>query len=1315
MKSLRTVVLSLTTIVIGAIGADFSALDREYNSQIRPLLDRYCTGCHDSETPQGELDLERFTTLAAVRKVPKIWQQVVYQIETGEMPPARKAQPTAAEKQRLLTWVQQYLRAEALANAGDPGPVILRRLSNAEYTYTIRDLTGVDSLDPLKEFPADSAAGEGFANAGAAMVMSPALLSKHLDAAKQVAKQAVLLPDGITWSRYTTERDWTDERLAAIRAFYRRFAADTPKRLIDRPGIKLNMVEGGAIPLERYLQAAIEVTEERTLATVAHKNDLSPKYLRKLWKALNDTTTSFLLDPIRQQWHSDEPDIEAIADQIRAWQGVLWRFASIGHIGKVNGPKSWQIPVLPLAESQNLTLALPESDEETITVHLVTGDAGDGSANDIAVWENARIEFANRSPIALAQIGATRKRIDDFMKRELPRTHEYLAAIARAYAEKVAPTNHVGTLDRRLFANWVKFTKLDRSPVAQPTGHFQGKLGEMSGYPDLKTWGSPRTPMLAVNQGNDPIRINTRTYPARGVTVHPSPTVEAVIFWRSPIQGRVNVSGLIKDADAGCGNGIEWRVEMFGRYGLRGIGAGKIDGGKREQFASTDSISVQPGDLLRVSVNPRDKNYTCDTTEIRLEIREDGGDRIWKLAPDIVDRIHDGNPLADSHGNEDTWHFCALPAGKNPASKLRAGSALAKWIDAVVSGAAPVVLQRLGRAVDPAKDPTLTDPHGALDWLGLALEQTEKIPPVPIKAKPGIGKFPLPAKLVAGGTFKVTARLHPEKGREGTVQMRVQLDEPATFKGAIAGNLQVNKGKRLWSDGVEPVSTDSVVITYQDSKAYQRLLGDIREHRALFPAALCYSKIVPVDEVVTLTLFHREDKWLRDLFLDEQQTAEIDRLWTELRFVSKDALKLVDVYEQLWQFATQDAKPTAFDPLRKPIMRRAELFRAQLHSSEPNRVDAVIAFASRAWRRGLNKSDANEIKSFYQQLKDQELNHADAIRLTLARVLIAPSFLYKSEQPGVRTMPVTGSELATRLSYFLWSSTPDAELLNVANRLTDGEALLAQTRRLLRSDKTERLALEFGAQWLGVRDFDQLDEKNERLYPEFKSLRQPMREEVVRFFADLFRNNRSVLSLLDADHTFANDRLAKFYGMRENETLTKSATSWVSINGIRQHDRGGILGMAATLARQSGASRTSPILRGNWIYETLLGQHLPNPPADVPQLPDALPKGLTERQLIERHSGDPACARCHERIDPYGFALESFDAIGRAREGADTSAKLPDGKTVNGLSGLRNYLLNDRRDEFVRQFCRKLLGFALGRSIQLSDEPLLEEMQKQLI
>src|SRR5262245_4697997 len=166
-----------------------------FEGTIRPVVKEFCLKCHSTEKHKGDLDLERFSSLAEVKTHPKVWQQVIEQLSLGEMPPKEKPQPTAAQRERVVAWVNAGLDEVALARAGDPGPVVLRRLSNAEYTYTIRDLTGVESLDPAREFPVDGAAGEGFMNVGNALVMSPSLITKYLDAGKEIASHAMLLPD----------------------------------------------------------------------------------------------------------------------------------------------------------------------------------------------------------------------------------------------------------------------------------------------------------------------------------------------------------------------------------------------------------------------------------------------------------------------------------------------------------------------------------------------------------------------------------------------------------------------------------------------------------------------------------------------------------------------------------------------------------------------------------------------------------------------------------------------------------------------------------------------------------------------------------------------------------------------------------------------------------------------------------------------------------------------------------------------------------------------------------------------------------------
>lgn len=347
---------------------------------------------------------------------------------------------------------------------------------------------------------------------------------------------------------------------------------------------------------------------------------------------------------------------------------------------------------------------------------------------------------------------------------------------------------------------------------------------------------------------------------------------------------------------------------------------------------------------------------------------------------------------------------------------------------------------------------------------------------------------------------------------------------------------------------------------------------------------------------------------------------------------------------------------------------------------------------------------------FYHALRATELSHEQSMEKLLTRILASPAFLYRLENVPESSSAewVTNYEMATRLSFFLWSSLPDAKLREIADQkqLQSLKVLQQQAQRMLGSSKMRRLAEQFACQWLHLRGFDQNSAKNEQLYPEFSDLRWAMYEEVVRFWIDMFQNNRSILDVIQSDHSFLNRELARHYGLEQplGDTWTRSA-------GMKAAGRGGVLGMASVLASQSGASQSSPILRGNWVFETLLGQGLPNPPVGVPTLPEKPPQGMTTRQLIEQHSSNAGCARCHAKIDPFGFALEQFDAVGQSREDAvNTISRLEDGTQIEGLAGLQEYLMNEKRDLFVRQFCRKLLGFALGRELQLSDELLVDEM-----
>jgi len=852
------------------------------------------------------------------------------------------------------------------------------------------------------------------------------------------------------------------------------------------------------------------------------------------------------------------------------------------------------------------------------------------------------------------------------------------------------------------------------------------------------------------------------------------------------VAATVRVEATVQPAHPECGNGVTWSLELRRGSTRQRLAAGIAQGAKEVKVPPVESLAVQPGDLLSLVIGPRDGNHSCDMTAVALDIKATDGKQ-WNLARDVSPNILAGNPHADGLGNPGVWHFYSEPdTGGGADSIVPAGSLLAKWraaTDATEKGRLAEAVQKL-LASGPtglAKDAPDALLHRQLTALGGPLFKSQsgssRREEAPIKPQVSqslltsaatwgldsalFGKHPdgsalpaanlcvrapsllevrLPADLVEGCEFVATATLPRETGAEGSVQMQVLTTKPASTSGLAAGAAKELGGKSTWSDGERPVGSDTPILVRDGSGARKRTEAALEQFRQLFPAALCYTKIVPVDEVVTLTLYYREDDQLRRLLLNDAQAAELERLWAGLRFVSQEPLKLVDAFEQLWQYATQDADPSAFTPMREPIKQRAEVFRKELLAAEPKQVEGVVNFAGRAWRRPLKNAQRDELNALYRKLRGQELPHDTAIRMTLARVFVAPAFLYKFEQPapGKKQSPVSDTELATRLSYFLWSSAPDAELASLAatGKLRNLDVLVAQTRRMLADARVRRLAVEFGAQWLHTRDLDKLDEKSERHFPTFASVRGALNEEPIRFFTDLFQRDGSVLALLDADYTFVNATLAKHYGLVARHSNVGSPASaarakldigmssyddgWRRVEGVRAQGRGGVLGFGATLAKQSGASRTSPILRGNWLSETLLGERLPRPPKGVPVLPEEAPAGLTERALIERHSSDPKCAGCHARIDPFGFALERYDAIGRlrAKDAAglptDSRTRTADGTELDGLDGLRAYLLTTRREAFERQFCRKLLGFALGRGVQLSDQPLLDEMLKQL-
>jgi len=353
----------------------------------------------------------------------------------------------------------------------------------------------------------------------------------------------------------------------------------------------------------------------------------------------------------------------------------------------------------------------------------------------------------------------------------------------------------------------------------------------------------------------------------------------------------------------------------------------------------------------------------------------------------------------------------------------------------------------------------------------------------------------------------------------------------------------------------------------------------------------------------------------------------------------------------------------------------------------------------------------------------------EAVRDAMVSVLMSPHFGYRVDRvaadravKGQKIQPLSDYSLASRLSYFLWSSAPDAELLAraAAGDLHEPEVLTAQAKRMLKDGRARGLATEFGGNWLDFRRFEEHNSVDRARFATFDNdLRRAMFEEPIRFFIDVARDDRSVLDFLYAKRTFVNPVLARHYGM---PVPPVSDDGWARIDDADKYGRGGFLPMAVFLTKNAPGLRTSPVKRGYWVVRRLLGEHIPAPPADVPELPGDESKlgERTLRKVLAKHREHKSCAGCHDKFDAIGVTFEGFGPIGELRtkdlggRPVETKATFPGGSEGAGIDGLKAYLRDRRQDEFVDNLCRKLLAYALGRGLLLSDEELLRAMRTDL-
>jgi hypothetical protein len=407
-----------------------------------------------------------------------------------------------------------------------------------------------------------------------------------------------------------------------------------------------------------------------------------------------------------------------------------------------------------------------------------------------------------------------------------------------------------------------------------------------------------------------------------------------------------------------------------------------------------------------------------------------------------------------------------------------------------------------------------------------------------------------------------------------------------------------------------------------------------------------------------------------------------------------------------------------------PSRRRIFTSRPTDESGEDECAEQILStLLRRAYRRPVDADDLRVPLAFYRQGRT-EGDFEAGIESALAAVLVQPHFLFRIERERADVSPgaayrISDVELASRLSYFLWSSMPDDELLDLAaqGQLSRPDVLEKQVRRMLADKRSRALVSNFAGQWLYLRNLEAVF-PDMRLYPDFDdNLRQAFRQETELFVEEILREDQSVLALIKSDHTYLNERLAKHYGIKHVHGSRFRRVSLPGDSLAESSQRGGLLRHGSILSVTSYATRTSPVIRGQWVLSNLLGSPPPPPPPDVPALADnTVSSTLSVRERLAQHRANAACASCHELMDPVGFSLENFDAIGRWRnveagQPIDSAGGLPDGREFAGVSGLEQ-ALHARPELFARTLAEKLLTYALGRGVETFDAPAVRQIVK---
>jgi hypothetical protein len=603
---------------------------------------------------------------------------------------------------------------------------------------------------------------------------------------------------------------------------------------------------------------------------------------------------------------------------------------------------------------------------------------------------------------------------------------------------------------------------------------------------------------------------------------------------------------------------------------------------------------------------------------------------------------------------------------------------------------------------------------------------------------------------------------------DGTVMFEVPMpDKPMILNLQVDAELGGNRDQVVRiliadrADGVTRGQPTRALVGDMKSAGYRAFRAGVMEFASLLPPN-SHGEPTPADkdpvpdpfdntynvpehdEFVQKVKYIRDDRFVVENLIDAPTRIKLDQAWNDLYASFEYHNNYLRLLAKHYNFdlkgkgiaqmdkAAVAALPAAMRKYVQPLRAHYDAVMAAQAAARPGHVADCLEFASRAWRRPLTEREKQGLRSFYDKTISADPDHRKAIQALLARILVAPQFLFRVEQGGDSPLvkaasykseykpevkPLTNWEMASRLSYFLWASIPDDELRRAASagELTSTPGIERQVRRMVADPKARRIATEFFGQWLGFYHFDEHKGVDTSRFPEFTDgVREAMYDEAVSFFEHVVRKDRPIREIVTADYTFLNRDLAKFYGVKKE---IKSAEKAEYVEGANAFQRGGVLRLGALLTATSAPLRTSPVKRGDWILRRILGTPTPPPPADAGSLPadDKLFGGLSLKAKLEQHKRNASCAGCHTRIDPLGFALEHYDSTGRWRDkypdgnAIEDSAALHDKTEVAGVEGLLAYLRS--KDAQVRKtLAHKLVGYALGRTVLGSDQLLIERM-----